>query len=261
MRRPFLFVKKKDGTMRMCINYRQLNKVTVKNKYHLSSIDDLFDKLQGAYFFYLDSFVIVFIDDILVYSRTEDDHDKHLRIALHRLREEKLYAKFSKFFVASLDMWYPRRVLKWIKTRLRQLEGVDFTIYYDASRVGLGGVLTQNGKVIACASRNLKTHEKNYPTNDLEFIDVLVLKFKLKFRVCYPQLCVALYTEKKRHAQNTEKCKLAPGDLVLLYKARLCCFPARSKSQWTGPFRVTQVSLQGVVELEKRNGTRFKADQ
>ena len=150
---PVLFVKKKDGTMRMCIDYRQLNKVKVKNKYPLPHIDDLFDQLQGASLFskidlrsgyhqlkirasdipktalrtryvhyeflvmsfgltnapaafmelmngvfrpYLDSFVIVFIDDILVYYKTEEDHVRHLRIVLQRLREEKLYAKFSK---------------------------------------------------------------------------------------------------------------------------------------------------------------------
>ena len=150
---PVLFVKKKDGTMRMCIDYRQLNKVTVKNKYPLPRIDDLFDQLQGASLFskidlrsgyhqlkirasdipktafrtryghyeflvmsfgltnapaafmelmnavfrpYLDSFVIIFIDDILVYSKTEEDHVRHLRIVLQRLREEKLYSKFSK---------------------------------------------------------------------------------------------------------------------------------------------------------------------
>ncbi|WMV18629.1 hypothetical protein MTR67_012014 [Solanum verrucosum] len=75
------------------------------------------------------------------------------------------------------------------------------------------------------------------------------------------KLGVALYTEKKRHAQKIVKRKLAPGDLVLLYKSRLCCFPGRCKSQWTGPFRVTQVSPHGVVELEKRNGTRFRANE
>ncbi|XP_019252883.1 PREDICTED: uncharacterized protein LOC109231697 [Nicotiana attenuata] len=137
----------------MCIDYRQLNKVTVKNKYPLPRIDDLFDQLQGARVFskidlrsgyhqlnirdsdimktafrtryghyeflvmsfgltnapaafmylmnsvfrpYLDSFVIVFIDDILVYSRSQEEHAQHLRVVLQRLREEKLYAKFSK---------------------------------------------------------------------------------------------------------------------------------------------------------------------
>ncbi|KAL4013983.1 hypothetical protein IC575_026168 [Cucumis melo] len=131
---PVLFVKKKDGSMRLCIDYRELNKVTVKNKYPLPRIDDLFDQLQGATVFskidlrsgyhqlrikdgdvpkkispvwtlrvycdvfweFLDTFVIVFIDDILIYSKTEAEHEEHLRIVLHTLRDNKLYAKFSK---------------------------------------------------------------------------------------------------------------------------------------------------------------------
>ena len=137
----------------MCIDYRQLNKVTIKNKYPLPRIDDLFDQLQGACVFYtidlrsgyhqlkiretdvpktafqtryghyeflvmsfgltnalaafmslmnrifkpyLDLFVIVFIDDILVYSKSKKEHEEHLRMVLEILREKKLYAKFSK---------------------------------------------------------------------------------------------------------------------------------------------------------------------
>ena len=136
---PVLFVKKKDGSLRMCIDYRQLNKVTIKNKYPLPWINNLFDKLHWASYFskidlrlgyhqlrmrgadipktafrtryghyeflvmsfsltnapvafmdlmnrvfqhYLDSFVIVFIYDILVYSKNEDDHMDHLRVVL-----------------------------------------------------------------------------------------------------------------------------------------------------------------------------------
>lgn len=150
---PVLFVRKKDGFLRMCIDYRQLNKVTIKNKYHLPRIDDLFDQLQGARFFskidlrpeyhqlkikeqditktafrtryghfeflvisfgltnaptafmdlmnrvfksFSDSFVIVFIDDILVYSRSREDHANHLRAVLQTLHQRQLYAKFSK---------------------------------------------------------------------------------------------------------------------------------------------------------------------
>ncbi|KAK1421015.1 hypothetical protein QVD17_23053 [Tagetes erecta] len=150
---PVLFVKKKDGSMRMCIDYRELNKVTIKNKYPLPRIDDLFDQLQGASWFskidlrsgyhqlkirdedipktafrtryghyeflvmsfgltnapaafmdlmnrvcrpMLDRSVIVFIDDILIYSRSEAEHAIHLREVLETLRREKLYAKFSK---------------------------------------------------------------------------------------------------------------------------------------------------------------------
>ncbi|GJV95602.1 putative reverse transcriptase domain-containing protein [Tanacetum coccineum] len=112
---PVLFVKKKDGSLRMCIDYIELNKLTIKNRYPLPRIDDLFDQLQGSCYFskidlwsvfmdlmnrvckpYLDKFVIVFIDDILIYSKTKEDHEVHLGLVLELLRKEKLYAKFSK---------------------------------------------------------------------------------------------------------------------------------------------------------------------
>ncbi|KAJ9547026.1 hypothetical protein OSB04_019569 [Centaurea solstitialis] len=150
---PILFVKKKDGSQRMCIDYRELNKRTVKNHYPLPRMDDLFDQLLGASWFskidlrsgyhqmrfrkadiektafrtryghykfvvmpfgltnapaafmdlmnrvcsrMLDRSVIVFIDDILVYSMTKEEHEVHLREVLETLRKEKLYAKFSK---------------------------------------------------------------------------------------------------------------------------------------------------------------------
>ncbi|WVZ52824.1 hypothetical protein U9M48_003844 [Paspalum notatum var. saurae] len=138
---PVLFVDKKDGTRRMCVDYRALNDVTIKNKYPLPRINDLFDQLQGyhqmkirpsdipktafitrfglyeytvmsfgltnapAYFMdlmnkvfmeYLDKFVVVFIDDILIYSKMEEEHEEHFRLVLQKLREHKLYAKLSK---------------------------------------------------------------------------------------------------------------------------------------------------------------------
>jgi hypothetical protein len=150
---PALFVKKKDGSLRLCVDYRPLNAVTIKNKYPLPRIDVLFDQLAGArvfskidlwsgyhqikirpcdipktafstryglyeylvmsfgltnapaYFMYLmnfvfmtelDKFVVVFIDDILIYSKNEEEHAEHLRVVLQRLQDHKLYAKFSK---------------------------------------------------------------------------------------------------------------------------------------------------------------------
>ncbi|GJU14575.1 putative reverse transcriptase domain-containing protein [Tanacetum coccineum] len=148
-----LFVKKKDGSFRMCIDYRELNKLIVKNRYPLPRIDDLFDQLQGSSVYskidlrsgyhqlrvcdedipkmafrtrygryefqvmpfgltnaltvfmdlmnrvckpYLDKFVIFFIDDILIYSKSEEEHAEHLKLILELLKKEELYAKFSK---------------------------------------------------------------------------------------------------------------------------------------------------------------------
>jgi len=157
---PALFVKKKDQSLRMCVDYRPLNAVTIKNKYPIPRIDILFDQLVGAkvfskidlrsgyhqikiraenipktvfstryglyeylfmsfglinaptHFMYLmnlvfmpelDKFVVVFFDDILFYSKNEEEHVEHLRVVLQRLREHKLYAKFSKY-----EFWLKR---------------------------------------------------------------------------------------------------------------------------------------------------------
>ncbi|GJW21659.1 putative reverse transcriptase domain-containing protein [Tanacetum coccineum] len=120
---PVLFVKKKDGSMRLCIDYRELNRITIRNRYPLPEQDiskTAFHTRYGHYEFlvmpfgltnapavfmdlmnrifheYLDKFVIVFIDDILVYSKSEEEHEQHLQIVLEILRPKKLYAKFLK---------------------------------------------------------------------------------------------------------------------------------------------------------------------
>ncbi|GJY19031.1 hypothetical protein Tco_0390522 [Tanacetum coccineum] len=88
---PVLFVKNKDGSFRMCIDYRKLNKLTVKNRYPLSRIDDLFDQLQG-------SRVYSKIDLRSGYHqlRSKEEHAKHLKLILELLKKEELYANFSK---------------------------------------------------------------------------------------------------------------------------------------------------------------------
>ncbi|KAD6794782.1 hypothetical protein E3N88_05678 [Mikania micrantha] len=327
---PILFVKKKDGSFRMCIDYRELNKLTIKNRYPLPRIDDLFDQLQGATYFskidlrsgyhqlrihdndvpktafrtryghyeflvmpfgltnapavfmdlmnrvcrpYLDKFVIVFIDDILIYSRNQQEHAQHLKLILELLAREQLYAKFSKceFWlrevqflghvvnengiqvdpskIKAVEQWetprtpteirqflglagYYRRFIKnfskialplttltqknqpfiWgsqqeeafqlLKHKLCNApilalpEGTDnFTVYCDASHQGLGCVLMQNDKVIAYASRQLKVHEKNYTTHDLE-LGAVVFALKIWRHYLYGTKCI-VYTDHK----------------------------------------------------------------
>lgn len=292
----------------MCIDYRSLNDVTIKNKYPLPRIDDLFDQMKGAgvfskidlrsgyhqlrirtedipktafstryglyeftvmsfgltnapaYFMnmmnkvfmeYLDKFVVVFIDNILIYSKDEKEHENHLRLVLEKLREHQLYAKFSKceFWMKEVEFlghvvtaakvavdpkkvstvinWQPPKTVTQVRSFLgmagyyrRFIEGFSkvarpltqllkkekkfmwtsecqrsfealkksltsapvlvlpdihkgFDIYYDASRTGLGCVLMQEGKVVAYALRQLRPHEENYPTHDLELAAVV----------------------------------------------------------------------------------------
>ncbi|GKC37830.1 putative reverse transcriptase domain-containing protein, partial [Tanacetum coccineum] len=272
---PILFVKKKDGSFRMCIDYRELNKLTIKNCYPLLRINDLFDQLQRSQYFskidlrsgyhqlrmheddipntafrtryghfelivmpfgltnapavfmdfmnrvcrpYLDKFVIVFIDDILIYSKTKEEHKTYLGLILELLKKE-LYAKFSKceFWLREVQFlghvingdgihvdhnkieavknWEaPKtpsdggeqdRAFQTLKDKLCNAHVLalpdkpeDFVVYCDALCQGLRCVLMQRGKVIAYASRQLKIHEKNYTTHDLE-LGVVVFALKI----------------------------------------------------------------------------------
>ncbi|XP_020266818.1 uncharacterized protein LOC109842338 [Asparagus officinalis] len=154
-----LLVGKKDGSERMCIDYRELNAVKVKVKdsnvpktafrtryghyeflvmpFGVTNAPATFMNLMNLVFYdVLDKFVEAFIDDILVYSKSEAEHAKHLRYVLQTLREHRLFAKYS-------------------------------------NGRGLGCVLQQDGHVVAYASRQLKKHEQNYPTHDLELAAVI----------------------------------------------------------------------------------------
>jgi hypothetical protein len=327
---PVIFVDKRDGGRRMCGDYRNLNNVTIKNKYPLSRIQDLSDQVKGAGVFfkidlrsgyhqikikeedipktafvsryghheylvvpfgltnalaifmnlmnklfmnYLDKFVIVFIDGILVYSKDQVEHAKHLRIVQQILREHQLYAKFSKceFWLDKLEFlghvitkegiavkprkvqavldWKAPKNVKEIRGFLgmagyyrRFIEGFSkiagamtkllrkdlpfewtekceqsfqelktklttspvlavpenekyYTVYYDASKNGLGCVLMQYRKVIAYGSRQLKPHEVNYPTHDLE-LAAIVYALQSWRHFLYGAKC-ELYTDHK----------------------------------------------------------------
>nr|GEX83075.1 putative reverse transcriptase domain-containing protein [Tanacetum cinerariifolium] len=120
---PVLFIKKKDGSFRMCIDYRKLNKLTIKNRYPLPRIDDLFDQLQGS----------------SVYSKID------LRSGYHQLRVREQDVPKTAFRTRALILALPEG-------------GEDFVVYCDASHKGLGAVLMQREKVIAYASRQLKAN-------------------------------------------------------------------------------------------------------
>ncbi|KAJ9561603.1 LOW QUALITY PROTEIN: hypothetical protein OSB04_006763 [Centaurea solstitialis] len=315
---PVLFVKKEDGSFRVCIDYRELNKITIKNRCLLPRMDDLFDQLQGATYFskidlrsgyhhmrvreediaktafrmryghyeflvmpfgltnapaVFDKFVIVFIDDILINSRSKEEHEQHLRLMMELLKTEDLYAKFSKneFWIREVHFlghvvnkegihvdpakieaikkweapktpaeirqflglagYYRRFITNFSKiaqplTMLTQKdrkfvwgekqeeafqllkhklcnapimtlpEGTDnFVVYCDASHQGLGCVLMQNEKVIAYASRQLKIHEKNYTTHDLE-LGAVVFALKIWRHYLYGTKCT-IFTDHK----------------------------------------------------------------
>ncbi|WRX27657.1 Reverse transcriptase [Theobroma cacao] len=199
-----LFAKKKDGTLRLCIDYRQLNKMTIKNKYPLPRIDDLFDQLQGATMFskvdlrsgvfhlYLDKFAIVFIDDILVYSRDNYEHAAHLP-PLTRLTRKGVKFVWDDVCENRFQELKNRLTSTPVLTLL--VSGKGFVVYSDASKLGLGCVLMQDEKVIAYASRQLKKHDANYPTHDLELAAV-VFALKIWRHYFYGEHC-RIFTDHK----------------------------------------------------------------
>ncbi|GKE08642.1 putative reverse transcriptase domain-containing protein [Tanacetum coccineum] len=276
----------------MCIDYRELNKLTVKNHYPLPRIDDLFDQLQGSSVYskidlrsgyhqlrvqeeyitktalrtrychyefqvmpfgltnasavfmdlmnrvckpYLDKFVFVFIDDILIYSKKKQDHEEHLKLILELLKKEELYAKFSKceFWIPNvqflghvidnqgihMDLAKIESIKDWASPKspmeIRQFLGLagapilallkgseDFIAYCDASIKGLCVVLMQRDKVIAYASRQLKIHENTYTTHDLE-LRAVVFALKIWRHYLYGTKCTVFnYHKSFQHILN-----------------------------------------------------------
>ncbi|GJW41383.1 putative reverse transcriptase domain-containing protein [Tanacetum coccineum] len=272
-----LIVKKKDGSFWMCIDYRELNKLAVKNRYSLPRIDDLFDQLQGSsvylkidlrsgyhqlrvvreedipkttfktryghYKFQVMSFGLT--NAPAVFMDLMNQHEEHLKLILELLKKEQLYAKFSKceFWIPKVQflghvidseglVGYYRRFIKGFSkiaksmTKLTQKKvkfdwgdkeeeafqlikqklcsapilalskgSEDFIVYCDALIKGLGVVLMQREKVIAYASRQLKIHEKNYTTHDLE-LGAVVFALKIWRHYLYRTKCT-MFTDHK----------------------------------------------------------------
>ncbi|GJR90349.1 putative reverse transcriptase domain-containing protein [Tanacetum coccineum] len=196
---PVLFVKKKDGSFRMCNDYRELNKLTIKNCYPLHRIDDLFDQLQGSKYFSktdlrfrschgvmcplaLDCNASNRIMDLMKSSLQE------VQFLGHVINGDGIHVDPSKIeaIAKSLTILTQKsKTFDWGEEQEKAFQTLkdklcnapvlalldrpeDFVVYYDASGLGLGCVLMQRAKVIAYASRQLKIHEKNYTTHDLE---------------------------------------------------------------------------------------------
>ena len=185
--------KKKNKTLRLCIDYKPLNKFTIKNRYPLPWIDDLFDQLRGARVYfkidlrtsyhqlrvretnipkmafrtryghfkftampfgltnvpaafmdlmhrifqpYLDQFVVVFVDDILIYSQSEWEHEYHLRIVLQLLRNHQLYAKFSKYEFWLIEVRFLGHVVSALGVSV-DLEKVEAMMNWERPNVNL----------------------------------------------------------------------------------------------------------------------------
>ncbi|GJX76825.1 putative reverse transcriptase domain-containing protein [Tanacetum coccineum] len=278
---PVLFVKKKDGSFRMCIDYRELHKLTVKNHYPLPRIDDLFDQLQGSSVYSKIDLqtgyhqLCIREEDIPItaFRTRKEEHEEHLKTILELLKKEQLYAKFSKcnFWLESVkflghvidskgvhvDPAKIEAIRNWAApttpTEVRQFLGLvgyywrfiegfsliskpltkltqknkkyewgkdeeeafqllkqklccapiltlpegseDFVVYCDASLKGFGAVLIQREKVIAYASRQLRTHEENYTTYDLE-LGAVVFALRLWRHYLYGTKCVVYMDHK-----------------------------------------------------------------
>ncbi|GJS68300.1 putative reverse transcriptase domain-containing protein [Tanacetum coccineum] len=229
---PILFVKKKDGSFRMCIDYRSrvYSKIDLRSAYHQLRVRDedipktAFRIHYGHYKFQvmpfgltnapavfmnlmnrvckpcLDKFVIVFIDDILIYSKRKEEHAEHLKLILELLKKEELYAKFSKceFWLSKVQFlghMIDSEGIHMDPAKIKSIKNWALPKTLTESRQFLGAVLMQREKVIAYATHQLKIHEKNYTTHDLE-LRAVVFALKMWRHYLYGTKCV-VFTDHK----------------------------------------------------------------
>ncbi|GJX81075.1 putative reverse transcriptase domain-containing protein [Tanacetum coccineum] len=290
---------------------------------------------------YLDKFVIVFIDDILIYSKNKEEHEEHLKLILELLKKEELYAKFSmcEFWIPkvqflghvinsksihvdpskikSIKDWaspkspteicqfsglagYYRRFIEGFSkiaksmTKLTQKNvkfdwgekeeaefqlikqklcsapilalpkgSKNFIVYCDTSHKDLGIVLMQNEKVIAYASRQLKIHEKNYTTHDLE-LGAVVFALKMWRRYLYGTRCTVFTDHKSlQHILDQKELNMRQRrwlELLSDYDCDIRYHPGKaniiadalSRKEWSKPLRVRALVMIIGLNLPKQ---------
>nr|GEV52716.1 putative reverse transcriptase domain-containing protein [Tanacetum cinerariifolium] len=205
---PVLFVKKKDGSFHMCIDYRELNKLTVKNRYPLLRIDDLFDQLQGSSVYskidlrsgYHQLWIREEDIPITAFRTSNCVHVDHAKVeAIRNWSAPTTPTEKNKKYEWGME---EEEAFQTLKPKLCSApilalpEGTEnFVVYCDASLKGFGAVLTQREKVIAYASRQLKKHEENYTTHDLE-LGAVVVALRLWRHYLYVTKCIVYIDHK-----------------------------------------------------------------
>ncbi|GKA43481.1 putative reverse transcriptase domain-containing protein [Tanacetum coccineum] len=236
---------------------------------------------------YLDKFIIVFIDDILVYSKDKEEHGKHLKIILDLLKKERLYAKFSKcdFWLDSVQFlghvidhngvhvdpakieaiknWAaPMTPTECTDLSIARRNGRFFVVYCDASLKGYEAVLMKREKVIAYASRQLKVHEENYTTHDLE-LGVVVFALRLWRHYLYGTKCVVFIDHKSlQYILNKKELNMRQRRWIKLlsdYDCEICYHPGKanvvagalSRKERIKPLRVQALMMTVHNDLPK----------
>nr|KYP63292.1 Retrovirus-related Pol polyprotein from transposon 17.6 [Cajanus cajan] len=252
---PVLLVKKKDESMRLCVDYRKLNKVTIKNKYPLPKT--AFRTHYGHYEYLVMPF------GLAGYYRRFIENFSRLALPLTKLtKKDQPFVWDSRCEESFQEL--KRRLTSAPVLVLRE-PSKTFEVFCDASKLGLGGVLMQEGKVVAYASRQLKIHEKNYPTHDLELAAIVfVLKlwrhylFRPRFEVFSDHKSLKYLFDQKELNMRKRRC-IKLGAL----RVTNSLIDEIREGQKIDPFLLSQVEkLNQDVESEFRIGVdgvlRFK---